>query len=310
MSVSSARTTVEDQLKHLKALVSSLPSSVPSATEDGRIATVFNNIPESEDPDDQWPVFNRRMDALFGEDLRENGGLLNVKRGPFGMDMVVQYAANAVRAGNLLWEPTKIKLDRLLTEVRYLSEHTNPKTKLTLTIPALKRRTSAVEEEDEDTDLDYAPPKRPRPEPKSPTDVFNSQGEEETEHTNLGERLQVKHPPGVVAHKAKTTAKGKGATKTNMKKAVGKDSATVKRKTGSAIDPLDIETDESDGRSALQALEVQEQSQGARRGPANGSLQHFHDPVPVLTKDRSLRWEFKCKYCPCCTDCQRQGHDI
>ncbi|KAI9507354.1 hypothetical protein F5148DRAFT_1285336 [Russula earlei] len=119
---------MEDQLKHLKALVSSLPSSVPSASEDGHIATVFNNIPKSEDPDDQWPVFNHQMDVLFGEDLHENGHLLNVKRGPFGMDMVIH-------------------------------EHTNPKTKLTLTIPALKRRTSAVEEEDEDTDLDYAPPK-------------------------------------------------------------------------------------------------------------------------------------------------------
>ena len=54
------------------------------------------------------------------EDLHENGRLLNVNRGPFGMDMVVQYAANAVRAGNLLWEPAKIKLDGLLTEVRYL----------------------------------------------------------------------------------------------------------------------------------------------------------------------------------------------
>ncbi|KAI9510593.1 hypothetical protein F5148DRAFT_1281794 [Russula earlei] len=122
MSVSLAWTTVEDQLKHLKALVSSLPPNVPSATDDGHIATVFNNIPESEDPDNQWP----------------NGHLLNVKRGPFGMDMVVQYAANSVQAGNLLWEPTKIKLDRLLTEVQYLSEHANPKTKLTLTIPALK----------------------------------------------------------------------------------------------------------------------------------------------------------------------------
>ena len=37
------------------------------------------------------------------------------------MDMVVQYAENAVRASNLLWEPVKIKLDRLLTEVRYLT---------------------------------------------------------------------------------------------------------------------------------------------------------------------------------------------
>ena len=51
------------------------------------------------------------MDALFGEDLCENGCLLNVKRGPFGMDIGVQYAANAVRVGNLLWEPAKIKLD-------------------------------------------------------------------------------------------------------------------------------------------------------------------------------------------------------
>ncbi|KAI9431833.1 hypothetical protein F5148DRAFT_1295922 [Russula earlei] len=167
MSVSSAQTTVEDQLKHLKVLVSCLPSSVPSATEDGHIATVFNNIPESEDPDDQWPVFNHRMDALFGEDLCKNGHLLNVKRGQFGMDMVIQ----------------------LLAEVQYLSEHANPKTKLTLTILALKQRTSAVEEEDKDTDLDYSPPKQPHPEPKSSTDVFNSQGEEEMEHTNLGERL-------------------------------------------------------------------------------------------------------------------------
>jgi hypothetical protein len=120
MSVSSAQTIVEDQVGHLKALVSALPSSVPSATEDGHIATVFTNIPESEDPDDQWPVFNCRMDVLFGEDLRKNGHILNVKRGPFGMDMVIQYAANAVRAGNLFWEPAKIKLDRLLAEVQYL----------------------------------------------------------------------------------------------------------------------------------------------------------------------------------------------
>ncbi|KAF8240067.1 hypothetical protein L208DRAFT_1234274, partial [Tricholoma matsutake] len=52
--------------------------------------------------------------------------------------------------------------------------------------------------------------------------------------------------------------------------------------------PLDVETNESDGESALQVLEAQEQSQGAHHGPANGSLQHFHDPVPVLSKDCSL----------------------
>jgi hypothetical protein len=52
----------------------------------------------------------------------------------------------------------------------------------------------------------------------------------------------------------------------NLKKAVGKDSAMAKRKTGMAIDPLDVKTNESDGESALQALEAQEQSQGAHCG--------------------------------------------
>jgi len=60
------------------------------------------------------------MDALFGEDLHKNGHLLNVMSGPFGMVMVIQYAANAVQAGNLLWELVKIKLDRLLAEDQYL----------------------------------------------------------------------------------------------------------------------------------------------------------------------------------------------
>lgn len=83
---------------------------------------------------------------------------------------------------------TRLKLI-FITDVHTSSEHAKPKTKLTLTLPVLKRRTSAVEEEEEDADLDYAPPKRPRPEPKLPTDVFNSQGEEEMEHTELGERL-------------------------------------------------------------------------------------------------------------------------
>jgi len=58
MSVSSAQIIMEDQIGCLKSLVSALPSSVPSATEDGHIATVFTNVSESQDPDDQWPVFN------------------------------------------------------------------------------------------------------------------------------------------------------------------------------------------------------------------------------------------------------------
>ncbi|KAI0284497.1 hypothetical protein BC826DRAFT_1125437, partial [Russula brevipes] len=63
---------------------------------------------------------------------------------------------------------------------------------------------------------------------------------------------------------------------------------------------MDVDTtEESDGQSALRETEAREQALGARRGPPNASLQHFHDPVPVVDKTRRERWEFKCKYCRC-----------
>ncbi|KAF8347489.1 hypothetical protein F5887DRAFT_882038, partial [Amanita rubescens] len=53
----------------------------------------------------------------------------------------------------------------------------------------------------------------------------------------------------------------------------------------------------SDGLSALCEVEDQEKTQGVRRGPANASMQHFKDPVPVVDKKRNKRWEFHCRYC-------------
>jgi hypothetical protein len=51
---------------------------------------------------------------------------------------------------------------------------------------------------------------------------------------------------------------------------------------------MDIDTtEESDGQSALRETEAREQTLGARRGPPNASLRHFHDPVPVV--DKGLR---------------------
>lgn len=67
---------------------------------------------------------------------------------------------------------------------------------------------------------------------------------------------------------------------------------------GTTSEPMNVDsTDESDGQSALREIEVRDQGLGARRGPQNSSLQHFYDPVPVVDKNRSSRWEFKCKYC-------------
>lgn len=116
-----ARTFVEEQVRVLISLLPSLPASVKLATKDDNISRIFTSIPVPNDPDLQWPVFNRRMDILFGEDVRDDKGrLLNVMRGPFGIGMVMDYVQQAVRAGYLLWEPVTPKLDRLIKEIRSL----------------------------------------------------------------------------------------------------------------------------------------------------------------------------------------------
>ena len=57
--------------------------------------------------------------------------------------------------------------------------------------------------------------------------------------------------------------------------------------------------DDSDGLSALRKVEAADaKTQAARRGPSNTSMQHFHDPVPVLDqRTGAKRWEFTCKFC-------------
>jgi hypothetical protein len=69
---------------------------------------------------------------------------------------------------------------------------------------------------------------------------------------------------------------------------------------GTLTNPVNIDSEsaeESDGYSALREVEARESGQGARRGPANASLQHFRDPTPVLDKGRVKRWEFQCRFC-------------
>jgi hypothetical protein len=116
-----ARAAVEEQVCTLISLLPSLPMSVQLATKDDNISRIFASIPVPSDPEFLWPVFNRRMDILFGEDVHDDKGCLhNVMRGPFGMGMVVDYIQQAVKAGHLLWEPVSPKLDRLIKEIRVL----------------------------------------------------------------------------------------------------------------------------------------------------------------------------------------------
>ncbi|KAF8979620.1 hypothetical protein BDQ17DRAFT_1235824, partial [Cyathus striatus] len=56
--------------------------------------------------------------------------------------------------------------------------------------------------------------------------------------------------------------------------------------------------EESDGNSALCAVEEQEQKQGQCPGPLNGSLQYYYDPIPTKDKNGTKHWQFQCRYCP------------
>jgi hypothetical protein len=56
--------------------------------------------------------------------------------------------------------------------------------------------------------------------------------------------------------------------------------------------------DESDGLFALYAVKGNKEKDSSRwQGPMNGSIEHFHPPVPITKKDGSKHWLFNCKYC-------------
>jgi hypothetical protein len=115
-------TAFTGQVCKLKALALVLPDNVPLATEKDRINEVFTKFPSvAADDEDYWLVFNRRMDALFGEDVRNSDGRLqHVMRGPFGMDMVVPYLEEAIVSGQLQWAAAQPKFTRLVDELQHL----------------------------------------------------------------------------------------------------------------------------------------------------------------------------------------------
>ena len=64
-------------------------------------------------------------------------------------------------------------------------------------------------------------------------------------------------------------------------------------------DKMDIDSgDESDGKSALRLVEARDQPRAAWRGPSNASIQHFHEPTPIIDRSGQKHWEFQCRFCP------------
>jgi hypothetical protein len=56
--------------------------------------------------------------------------------------------------------------------------------------------------------------------------------------------------------------------------------------------------EESDGQSALRAVQEEEIRAGAKRGPQGRTRLHWHIPRTTIEEGtKSKRWLFKCRYC-------------
>ncbi|KAJ7736085.1 hypothetical protein B0H16DRAFT_1466791 [Mycena metata] len=109
-----------DLVKKIAKLTLFLPETVPLATEEDDIP---RRIFELEGKDGTVAsTFNRRVDILFGEHVRDSDGRLKyVRRGNLGTDCVVTYFES------IHWESSKIPLDlaqgklaRIADELDYL----------------------------------------------------------------------------------------------------------------------------------------------------------------------------------------------
>jgi len=65
-------------------------------------------------------TFNRRFDALFGEDCRDpHGRLHHVCQGKLGMGLIVLYLSK-INWDSFPLDLVELKLQRLITELKYL----------------------------------------------------------------------------------------------------------------------------------------------------------------------------------------------
>ncbi|KAF4612503.1 hypothetical protein D9613_012755 [Agrocybe pediades] len=291
-SKSNAFSIFKAKVDELKSITPMVPTSLPAATKKDKIYEVFEKIPTSTDVTVQWEIFNRRMDALFSAELRDpqSGRLLHLKRGKFGLDYVLEYFVDSVENGNLNWDLAAIKVDRLIQECKALIQ--SQKAKSTSTGKAAKKKvpteaTGSKDTDDDDdsaegSDEDWVPAKKARTEPEGPTQIFDTDDEEVVELTEAGEHRE---------QKRRLKKKKKAASN-------AKQSSSQQKLKEAAIEILDS-GDESDGLTALKKVEqAAAKTQAARRGPANTSMQHFLDPVPVIDSHTGAkRWEFACKYC-------------
>jgi hypothetical protein len=104
-------------VKDIITLSNVLPSSIPQGTKADKIW----NVMKVEERDTAHKTFNMRFDAMFGEDCRDSGGRLHyISRGKFGIGCVCSYLAKIDWGDHFPLDLVEIKLQRLITELRYI----------------------------------------------------------------------------------------------------------------------------------------------------------------------------------------------
>lgn len=104
-------------VKNIAALSNSLPRSVPNGTTKDKIWAVMH----TQDGETMFETFNKRLDALFGEDCRDSDGrLYHIRQGKNGMGLVCAYLNQIKWTSDIPLDLVKIKLVRLCAELAHL----------------------------------------------------------------------------------------------------------------------------------------------------------------------------------------------
>jgi hypothetical protein len=109
---------IKTLVKIITTLSNSLPqsSTIPVGTKEDKIWTVMH----SEEGEKAHETFNRRFDAMFGEDCRDTAGRLqHVRRGKLGLGNVCAYLSKIDWADNFPLDIVEIKLQRLVAELQH-----------------------------------------------------------------------------------------------------------------------------------------------------------------------------------------------
>jgi hypothetical protein len=103
-------------VKVIATLSNGLPQSIPLGMKEDKIWTVMH----TGEGETAHETFNRRFDAMFGEDCRDTAGRLqHVRRGRLGLGNVCTYLSKIDWADNFPLNIVEIKLQRLIAELQH-----------------------------------------------------------------------------------------------------------------------------------------------------------------------------------------------